>query len=91
MGSSPWEIVWRVYLKEAVPGIARGVTITLVSLINFTAIAGTLGAGGLGNFAIMYGHSKNKPQITWTVILIIVILVSLVQAAGSYVARRATH
>ena len=91
MGTYRWEIVWRVYLKEAVPGIARGVTITLVSLINFTAIAGTLGAGGLGNFAIMYGHSKNKPQITWTVILIIVILVSLVQAAGSYVARRATH
>ena len=91
MGSSPWEIVWRVYLKEAVPGIARGVTITLVSLINFTAIAGTLGAGGLGNFAIMYGHSKNKPQITWTVILIIVILVSLVQAAGSYIAKKATH
>ena len=91
MGSSPWEIVWRVYLKEAVPGIARGVTITLVSLINFTAIAGTLGAGGLGNFAIMYGHSKNMPQITWTVILIIVILVSIVQTAGSYIAKKAAH
>ncbi len=91
MGSSPWEIIRRVYLKEAVPGIARGVTITLVSLINFTAIAGTLGAGGLGNFAIMYGHSKNLPQITWTVILIIVILVSVVQAVGSYIARKAAH
>ena len=91
MGSSPWEIIWRVYLKEAVPGITRGVTITLVSLINFTAIAGTLGAGGLGNFAIMYGHSKNMPQITWTVILIIVILVSIVQAAGSYIAKKAAH
>ena len=91
MGSSPWEIIRRVYLKEAVPGIARGVTITLVSLINFTAIAGTLGAGGLGNFAIMYGHSKNLPQITWTVILVIVILVSVVQAVGSYIARKAAH
>ena len=91
MGSSPWEIIRRVYLKEAVPGITRGVTITLVSLINFTAIAGTLGAGGLGNFAIMYGHSKNMPQITWTVILIIVILVSIVQAAGSYIAKKAAH
>ena len=91
MGSSPWEIVWRVYLKEAVPGITRGVTITLVSLINFTAIAGTLGAGGLGNFAIMYGHSKNLPQITWTVILIIVVLVSIVQALGGYIAKKATH
>ena len=91
MGSSPWEIIRRVYLKEAVPGIARGVTITLVSLINFTAIAGTLGAGGLGNFAIMYGHSKNLPQITWTVILIIVVLVSIVQALGGYIAKKATH
>ena len=91
MGSSPWEIIRRVYLKEAVPGIARGVTITLVSLINFTAIAGTLGAGGLGNFAIMYGHSKNLPQITWTVILIIVVLVSAVQFVGGYIAKKATH
>ena len=91
MGSSPWEIIRRVYLKEAVPGITRGVTITLVSLINFTAIAGTLGAGGLGNFAIMYGHSKNLPQITWTVILIIVVLVSAVQFVGGYIAKKATH
>ena len=91
IGSSPWEIIWRVYLREAVPGIARGVTITIVSLINFTAVAGTLGAGGLVNFAIMYGHSKNLPQITWTVILIIVVLVSVVQAVGSYIAKKATH
>lgn len=91
MGSSPWEIVWRVYLKEAVPGITRGVTITLVSLINFTAVAGTIGAGGLGNFAIMYGHSKHLPQVLWTVILIIVILVSIVQAAGAFIAKKSTH
>ncbi len=91
MGSSPWEIIWRVYLREAVPGITRGVTITIVSLINFTAVAGTLGAGGLGNFAIMYGHSKNLPQITWTVILIIVVLVSAVQFVGGYIAKKATH
>ena len=91
IGSSPWEIIWRVYLREAVPGITRGVTITIVSLINFTAVAGTLGAGGLGNFAIMYGHSKNLPQITWTVILIIVVLVSAVQFVGGYIAKKATH
>lgn len=91
IGSSPWEIIWRVYLREAVPGITRGVTITIVSLINFTAVAGTLGAGGLGNFAIMYGHSKNLPQITWTVILIIVVLVSAVQFVGGYIVKKATH
>lgn len=91
MGCSPWEIVTRVYLKEGIPGIARGVTITLISLINFTAIAGTIGAGGLGNFALMYGHSKNLPDITVVVILIIIVLVSLVQAAGNYVVKRSTH
>lgn len=91
MGLSSWQIIWRVYLREGFPGIARGVTITLVSLINFTAVAGVIGAGGLGNFAIMYGHNKNLPDITWTVILIIICLVSLVQFVGSYIARKATR
>lgn len=91
MGCGPWDIIWRVYLKEAIPGIARGVTITLVSLINFTAVAGTFGAGGLGNFAIMYGHGKNLPDIKWSVIIIIVIMVSIVQAVGSTIAKKATH
>lgn len=91
MGCSPWEIIWRVYLKEAVPGIARGVTITLISLINFTAIAGSIGAGGLGSFAISYGHGKNLPDVMWTVLLIIVIMVSLVQAIGNLVVKKTTH
>lgn len=91
IGSSPLEIIWRVYLKEAIPGIARGVTITLISLVNFTAVAGTIGAGGLGNFAIMYGHGKNLPDVTVVVILIIIVLVSLIQAVGSYVAKKTTH
>ena len=91
MGCSPWEIVWRVYLKEATPGIARGVTITLVSLINFTAIAGAIGAGGLGNFAIQYGHQKTLPDIMWTVLLLIVVMVSLVQAIGNAVVKKTTH
>lgn len=91
MGCSPWEIIWRVYLKEATPGIARGVTITLISLINFTAIAGAIGAGGLGNFAIQYGHQKTLPDIMWTVLLIIILMVSLVQAIGNYIVKKTTH
>ena len=91
MGASPWEIIWRVYLREAIPGITRGVTITLISLINFTAVAGTIGAGGLGNFAIMYGHGKNLPDITVAVIVIIIVLVSAVQAAGSWIVKKTTH
>lgn len=91
MGCSPLEIIWRVYLKEGTPGIARGVTITLISLINFTAIAGAIGAGGLGNFAISYGHGKNLPDIMWTVLIVIIVMVSLVQAAGNAVVKRTTH
>lgn len=91
MGCSPWEIIWRVYLKEGTPGIARGVTITLISLINFTAIAGAIGAGGLGSFAISYGHGKNLPDVMWTVLLIIIIMVSLVQAIGNAVVKKTTH
>ncbi len=91
MGASPGEIIWSVYLREAVPGITRGVTITVISLINFTAVAGTIGAGGLGNFAIMYGHGKNLPDITVAVILIIIVLVSAVQGIGSYIVKKTTH
>ena len=91
MGCSPWEIITRVYLKEAVPGIARGVTITLISLINFTAIAGSIGAGGLGSFAISYGHGKNLPDVMWTVLVIIIVMVSLVQTIGNYVVKKTTH
>ena len=91
MGCSPWEIIWRVYLKEAIPGIARGVTITLISLINFTAIAGAIGAGGLGNFAISYGHGKNLPDIMWTVLIVIILMVSIVQTIGNAVVKRTTH
>lgn len=91
MGCSPLEIIWRVYLKEGTPGIARGVTITLISLINFTAIAGAIGAGGLGNFAISYGHSRNLPDVMWTVLIVIIVMVSLVQAIGNAVVKRTTH
>ena len=91
MGCSPWELVTRVYLKEAVPGIARGVTMTIISLINFTAIAGAVGAGGLSNFAISYGHNRPFPDIMWTVLIIVILLVSLVQAIGNWVVRKTSH
>lgn len=90
MGCSPWDILWRVYLKESVPGIVRGGTITLVSLIGFTAMAGAIGAGGLGNFAITYGL-RRQMDVAYTVILIILIMVSIIQAVGNRVAEKATH
>ena len=58
MGSSPVEIIFRVYLKECIPGIVRAVTITAISLIGLTAMAGAVGAGGLGDFAIRFGYQR---------------------------------
>ena len=74
MGCSPWDILWRVSLKESLPGIIRGGTITLVSLIGFTAMAGAIGAGGLGNFAISYGM-RRQMDVAYVVILIILVMV----------------
>ena len=90
MGCSPWDILWRVSLKESLPGIIRGGTITLVSLIGFTAMAGAIGAGGLGNFAISYGM-RRQMDVAYVVILIILVMVSLIQSIGSRIAKKATH
>ena len=91
MGLNDFEIVWSVYLKESIAGIARGTTITIISLIGLTAMAGAVGAGGLGNFAIMYGHDRNMPDVTYTTVIVLVVIVTVIQILGNYVAKRNTH
>ena len=91
MGLNEFEIVWSVYLKESIAGIARGTTITIISLIGLTAMAGAVGAGGLGNFAIMYGHDRNMPDVTYTTVIVLVVIVTVIQILGNYVAKRNTH
>ena len=91
MGLNDFEIVWSVYLKESIAGIARGTTITILSLIGLTAMAGAVGAGGLGNFAIMYGHDRNMPDVTYTTVIVLVVIVTVIQILGNYVAKKNTH
>ena len=91
MGLSNIEIIISVYLKESIADIARGVTITIISLIGLTAMAGAVGAGGLGNFAIMYGHDRNMPDVTYTTVIILVAIVTIIQIFGGYIARKNTH
>ena len=91
MGLNDFEIVWSVYLKESIAGIARGTTITIISLIGLTAMAGAVGVGGLGNFAIMYGHDRNMPDVTYTTVIVLVVIVTVIQILGNYVAKRNTH
>ena len=91
MGSSPLEIIFRVYLREGIPAIARGTTITAISLLNLTAMAGTVGAGGLGDFAVTLGHDRNMKDITNVTVLVLVLLVCLIELIGSRVAKKNTH
>lgn len=91
MGSSPLEVVFRVYLRESVAPITRATTITAISLLGLTAMAGAVGAGGLGDFAIRYGHDRNMVDVTWVTVIVLVAAVSVVQCLGEWLARRNTH
>jgi D-methionine transport system permease protein len=91
MGESNTGIIFRVFLKESVPGIIRGVTITLISLIGLTAMAGAVGGGGLGDFAIRYGYQRYQTDITIVTVIILIVLVSIIQAAGNYFAKKTSH
>ena len=91
MGSSPIAIIFRVYLKESIAPIARGTTITAISLIGLTAMAGAVGAGGLGTYAIQSGYYRNKLDIIYVSVILLVILVGLIQALGNFIVKKATH
>lgn len=87
MGCKRWHIVRHVLLPEALPGIVGGFTITVVSLIGASAMAGAVGAGGLGDLAIRYGYQRFDTQVMVLVIAVLIALVTLVQFAGDRLAR----
>ncbi|MBQ1532369.1 MAG: ABC transporter permease [Solobacterium sp.] len=91
MGSGTAGIVFRVYLHEAVPDLIRVITITAISLIGLTTMAGAVGAGGIGSFAINYGQNLHHQDIVNVCVLLLLILVSLMQTAGSTLARKTTN
>lgn len=91
MGLSPVEIIFRVYLRESIGPLARATTITAISLLGLTAMAGVVGAGGLGDFAVRYGHDRNMADITWATVIVLVAAVSIVQVVGDRIARKNTH
>lgn len=91
MGCSWFEIVWSVYLHEAVPELIRVTTITAISLIGLTTMAGVVGAGGIGSFAINYGQSLHHQDIVNVCVIILLIVVSLLQTLGNVLAHRTTN
>lgn len=88
IGCNRKQIIWHVLLPEALPGIVAGFTVTIVTMINSSAIAGAIGAGGLGDIAYRYGYQRFDMQIMLAVIVVLVVLVMLIQATGDALAQQ---
>ncbi len=88
MGASPLQIIYKVLIPEALSSIVLGITITLVSLIGFSAMAGAIGGGGLGDLAIRYGYQRFRPDVMLATVIILIVTVQLVQSCGDHLARR---
>jgi D-methionine transport system permease protein len=88
MGCNRKQILWHVLLPEALPGIIAGFTVTIVTMISSSAIAGAIGAGGLGDIAYRYGYQRFDMQVMLAVILVLIVLVMLVQTIGDNIAKQ---
>ncbi|WP_324669585.1 methionine ABC transporter permease [Geochorda subterranea] len=91
MGATPWQIVTRVLLPEALPSLALGAAITAVSVLGYSAMAGAVGGGGLGDLAVRYGYQRFRTDVMLQTVVLLVILVQAIQAAGDAAARRLRH
>ena len=89
MGATPMQIVGKVLLPEARAGLINTMTIVIIALIGYTAIAGAIGAGGLGKVAKSYGYDRYKPEILFACVVIPVIMVQCIQSLGDYLSKRA--
>ncbi|MDR2422282.1 MAG: ABC transporter permease [Deltaproteobacteria bacterium] len=87
-GAGRWEIVWRVLLPEARSGLILAVTIMVVTLISYSAMAGAVGGGGLGDLAIRYGYQRYQTDVMVVTVLLLLIVVQLTQNLGDWLARR---
>jgi len=91
MGLSPIQIIFRVYLKEGLPELIRSGTLTTISLIGLTAMAGAVGGGGLGNMAISVGYQRFENDVTIVSMLLILVLVFVIQGLGDFAVRKLEH
>ena len=88
MGATPMQIVFKVLLAESRPALTLALTMTLVSLIGYSAMVGAVGGGGLGDLGIRYGYQRFMPDVMLVVVIVLIVLVQLVQSAGDALARR---
>ncbi|MDR3019972.1 MAG: ABC transporter permease [Treponema sp.] len=88
MGSTNFQIIRKVLIPEAMPALVSGLALTIINLIGYSAMAGALGGGGLGDLAIRYGYYRFRTDVTIAAVIIILILVEIVQVTGSFVSRQ---
>ncbi|KLV08526.1 methionine ABC transporter permease [Photobacterium aquae] len=91
MGATPRQIITKVLLPEALPGIINAITITLVTLVSYSAMAGTVGGGGLGDVGIRYGYQRFDGTVMMITVVMLVILVQLIQSIGDHLVKRCDH
>lgn len=87
-GASVWQIVVKVFLRESLPSLIRGVSITFITLFGYSAMAGTVGAGGLGDIAIRYGYQRYQDDVMIAAVILCIVLVQVFQSAGDILARK---
>ncbi|MFF8320025.1 methionine ABC transporter permease [Streptomyces bobili] len=87
MGGNTWIVVRKVLVPEALPSLISSATTTVVALIGYSAMAGTVGAGGLGDLAIRYGYQRFESELMWVIVAILAVAISVIQFAGDYAAR----
>lgn len=87
MGSTNFQIIVKVLLPEALPSLVSGITLTIINLIGYSAMAGVIGGGGLGDLAIRYGYQRNQPLVMIPAVIIILILVEVIQLIGSKISN----
>ena len=88
MGAGNFQIVWKVLLREAKPSLILGAVISMVTILSYSAMASTIGGTGLGQIAIIYGHQRFNPDVTWICVFLTVLIVQVIQEAGTSIARR---
>ena len=88
MGSTTWQIIYKVLIPEAMPSIISGITLTIINLIGYSAMAGTIGGGGLGDLAIRYGYQRFRTDIMLATVIVILVLVEVIQLAGTLLSNR---
>ncbi len=87
MGATNWQIIYKVLLPESIPSLVRGASITVITLIGYSAMAGAVGAGGLGDVAIRYGYHRYQPDMMVITVVLLVIIVQIIQSAFNLCAK----